>query len=106
RSVIVAAGIVDKPAEAGRIESAAAHPIRHRNGVERRDVRMVAAGGHGDGEGPASLSVATGGQIGDFRAKVAHRLLIAVARIVEREETFPPGAVEKDPLARIAAKIL
>ena len=56
--VVVAARVINQPAQTRRREAARVHPLGHRDAVERRDLSVVRTVGDGDCEGATASRVA------------------------------------------------
>src|SRR5205085_1224909 len=101
--VVVAARVVNEPAQARRSEAARVHPLGHREAVERRRLRVVRAVSDGDREGAPARGVAPAGPSVNLRVEGPElaRVLFRLAR-AQVEALVPAPSVE-DPLFGVAA---
>jgi hypothetical protein len=101
--VVVAAGVIDEPAQTRRREAARVHPLGHRDAVERQNFRVVRATRDGDGEGASSFRVAPAGPTVNLRVEGLKLARVRLGLARAQVQTFVPAATVEDSLFGVAA---
>src|SRR5437588_850186 len=101
--VVVAARVVNEPAQTRRVQTARIQPLVHRDAVERDRFGVVRAVGDWDSERPSSLRVAPARPTVNLRVEVLElaRVLGGLARV--QVEALVPATAIKNSLFGVAA---
>src|SRR5947209_10796566 len=101
--VVVAARVVNEPAQARRIETARHQPFVHRDAVERRRFRIVRAVRDGNRERSSSLRVAPARPTVNLRVEDLELSSVVAALARVQVESLVPATAIKNSLFGVAA---